>query len=130
MSDKIKPRYEVHKLEGTATRRIATPKVQLDDKGKVVLDKDGNSKLLGGFTYEDTEVDAGYMVYFPNGSSIRIWDEEELKRNGFDTPASLIDMETGEGVPTPEHTSLKSRSEQKERVTKSSKNPSTAAITA
>ena len=58
----VKPRFEVHKLEGTGTRRIASPTVQLDEKGKPVLDKDGQSKLLGGFTYEDKEVDAGWMV--------------------------------------------------------------------
>ena len=117
----VKPRFEVHKLEGTGTRRIASPTVQLDEKGKSVLDKDGQSKLLGGFTYEDKEVDAGWMVYFPNGSSIHVWTKEEMERQGFLESPTLIDMESGEGVPTPDQQSLRSRSEQKERVTKNSK---------
>jgi|APSaa5957512535_1039671.scaffolds.fasta_scaffold258958_1 hypothetical protein len=117
----IRPRFEAHKLEGTAIRRIAKPTVQLDDKGNPVLDAQGQSKLLGGFTYENVEHDAGWMVYLPNGSSIRIWTEEEMIERGFLNKPDLIDMESGEIVPSPDPTSLKARSEQKERATKSSK---------
>ena len=109
MNANVKPRFEVHKLEGTAIRTIATPKTS----------KDG--KLLGGFDYEDTEVDAGWMVYFPSGSSIRIWTEEEMQRQGFLSDPHLVNMETGDDMGPTTDTSLKSRSEQKERVTKSSK---------
>jgi hypothetical protein len=117
----VKPRFEVHKLTGTGARKIASPTTQLDEKGKPVLDKDGLPKLLGGFTYADKEVDAGWMVYFPNGSSIHVWTKEEMERQGFLESPTLIDMESGEGVPTPDHQSLKDRAEQKERVTKNSK---------
>jgi|TARA_Y100000296_G_scaffold85597_1_gene122011 threonyl-tRNA synthetase len=109
MQEHIKPRFEVHKLEGTAMKTIAKPKT--DKKGT----------LLGGFDYEEVEVDAGWMVYFPNGSSIRVWTEEEMERQGFLNDPHLVNMETGDDMGAASHTSLKSRSEQKEIVTKSSK---------
>jgi|TARA_R110000751_G_scaffold16789_4_gene52772 hypothetical protein len=108
-STNIKARFEVYKLEGKATRRIASPKA----------DKDG--KLLGGFEYEDLEHDAGWMVYFPSGSSIRVWTEEEMLRQGFLSDPTLVNMETGDDMGPVSSGSLKSRSEQKEKVTKSSK---------
>jgi len=120
MSQNIKPKFEVHKLEGKDIRRIARSKVQLDEKGKVVL-KDNHPILLGGFEYEDREVDAGWMVYFPSGSSIRVWTEEEMVRQGFLLPPHLVNMENGDDMGVVQNTSLKSRSEQKEQVTKSSK---------
>jgi hypothetical protein len=108
MNENIKPRFEVHKLDGKAVKKVAKPK----------MDKAG--KLLGGFDYEDLEVDAGWMVYFPNGSSIRVWTEEEMLRQGFLSEPDLVNMETGDVVGKSANQSLKSRSEQKERVTKSS----------
>ena len=113
MNENVKARFEAHKLEGTGNRRIATPKT----------DKEG--KLLGGFEYEDMEVDAGWMGYFPNGSSIHVWTEEEMTRQGFLQPPTLVNMETGDDMGTTSQGSLKSLSEQKERVTRSSKHAQT-----
>jgi len=113
MSENVKARFEVHKLEGKGMRNIASPKA----------DKEG--KLLGGFEYEDIEVDAGWMVYFPNGSSIHVWTEEEMTRQGFLNAPTMVNMETGDDMGTASQASLKSLSEQKERVTKSSRNAST-----
>jgi len=112
----VKPKFEVHKLEGKATRRIASPKA--DPKRK---DKDGNPILLGGFDYKNTEVDAGWMVYFPSGASIRIWTQEEMERQGFLRPAPMVDMDTGDTVAPEDETSLKEHSERKTSRTKSSK---------
>ena len=109
MNENVRPRFEAHKLEGTGIRRVATPKVNAD------------GKLLGGFNYEDQEVDAGWMVYFPNGSSTHIWTKEEMERQGFLSIPTLVDMETGDGKGPTSLDSLKSRSEQKERVTRASK---------
>tara|TARA_R100000789_G_scaffold86428_1_gene82580 strand:+ start:4109 stop:4456 length:348 start_codon:yes stop_codon:yes gene_type:complete len=108
MNTNIKPRFEVHKLDGTAKKTIVSPKT--DKKGK----------LLGGFDYEEVEVDAGWMVYFPNGSSIRVWTKEEMERQGFLRDPNLVNMETGDDMGPATNTSLKVRSEQKEIVTKSS----------
>ena len=104
MSEHIKPRFEVHKLEGTGTRIIAKPKT--DDKGK----------LLGGFDYEDVESEAGWMVYFPNGASIHIWTKDEMERQNFLTAPGLVDMESDEEERSP--ASLKARSEQKTNASK------------
>jgi hypothetical protein len=121
MAENVKPRFEVHKLEGTAKRRIATTKYILNDKGEPKLDKDGDKMLAGGFTYEDVDHDAGWMVYFPNGASIRVWTKEEMDRQGFLGEPELVDMNTGDTVEPVQAQNLKARSEQKERVTKSSK---------
>ena len=52
------------------------------------------------------------MVYFPNGASIRVRTEAELKRLGFDKGADLVDMDSGDIVGNAGQTSLKARSEQ------------------
>ena len=109
MNENIKPRFEVHKLEGTGKKRVATPK------------KDKQGKLLGGFDYKDIEVDAGWNVYFPSGASIHIWTQEEMERQGFLRPPGLVNMETGDEVAPMSDTSLKTRSERKEYRTKSSR---------
>jgi hypothetical protein len=105
----VKARFEAHKLEGTRMKTVASPK------------KDQQGTLLGGFDYKEIEVDAGWMVYLPNGSSLHIWTEEEMNRQGFLRPPAHVDMETGDVVGNPEAESLKNKSEQKERATKSSK---------
>jgi hypothetical protein len=93
----IKPKYEIHKLHGTANRRIANP------------------LETGGFDYEDKEVDAGYMVYFPNGSSIRCWDEKHLASYDFhlDKAVALVDMDTGDEMGQVGTGSLKQNAERK-----------------
>ncbi len=142
----VKPRFEVHKLEGTSIRTIATPRASFyeevvfvvnaqgkavlgEDKKPLILHKVGDPKrkldgtviLLGGFDYEDKEVDAGWMVYFPSGSSIRIWTREEMERQGFLRPPGLVDMDTGDSVAPTQDTSLKAVSERKTHRTKSSR---------
>jgi hypothetical protein len=109
MTEQIKPRFEVHKIEGQAKRRIASPK------------KDKEGTLLGGFDYTDKEVDAGWMVYFPNGASIHVWTEEERERQGFLGKVHLVNMETGDDMGTASDTSLRAKSEQKVKVSKTSK---------
>lgn len=100
MSEK-KPRFQITKLEGTGVRKIATPSFRKDEKGKPILNKDGEKILLGGFDYEDREVDAGWNIYFPSGSSIHIWTQEEMERQGFLDAPDNVDMETGEVEPSP-----------------------------
>jgi hypothetical protein len=141
----LKARFEVHKLEGTGTRTIAKPKIStyLDDipakdsdgevimksqkpvlahkAGDPILNDKGATVLLGGFDYEDMVCDAGWMVYFPSGSSIHVWTEEEMIRQGFLKDPTMVDMETGDDHGTPSLGSLKSLSEQKEVITKSSR---------
>lgn len=103
----IKPRFEVRELTkdevGALVRTVA------------VIQEDG------GFKYEDKpEKRRCYMVFFPSGHSIRIRGEEELKRLGFDKDPTMIDMETGDDMPTPSNQSLE---EHVSRVTKPPKEP-------
>lgn len=75
----VKPRYEVHdrRQEVTVEKRIVRE---------------------GGRNVEtQVEVPYGFDVFFPAGHSIRVRDEQELHRLGFDQPAELID-EDGEIV--------------------------------
>lgn len=39
-----------------------------------------------------------WMVFFPNGHSIRVTDFAELKRMGFDKKPRMVDMDTGDIV--------------------------------
>jgi hypothetical protein len=100
----VKPRFEVHTLTGKTTRRVCVP----------TTDKDG--KLIGGFTYEDiVESGPSYMVYFPNGSSIHLRNDKELKEAGFDGDPTLVDMETGDHVHEVEQVSLRDASERRSK---------------
>lgn len=83
----VRPRYEVEKLEGTQKVK----RIKRSDEG-----------INEEYT---EEVDAGYMVYFPAGHSVRM-SAEELHRHGFDEPAELID-EDGEVVGSTAQLSLK-----------------------
>ena len=97
----IKPSHEVHVLPGKRMRTYQ--KVRVDEKGK----------NIGGFDTYEEEVDAGYMVYVPNGSSVHAWDDAHLATMGLDKDQRLIDMDTGDEVGTVNTSALKSRSEQK-----------------
>lgn len=89
LQQRISPRYEVEKLQGTVERTMLT--------------RNAETGINEEFT---KEVPAGYMVYMAAGHSIHVWDEEELKRLGFDKPPELID-EDGEVVGTTQQLSLK-----------------------
>jgi len=112
MTENIKPRFEVHKLKGKRNRKFVSPKIERDAKGEPVLNKEGNNKLLGGFDEIEESVNAGWMVYFPNGASVHVWTEEEMKRQGFLNEPSLVNMDTGDDMGAASGQSLKSRSEQ------------------
>ena len=117
----IKKKFETHKLgkgdrgvndEGLMERKVIKSKVKLDDKGKVMKNKEGNPVLLGGFDESIILVDPGWMVYFPHGASVHIWTEEDMIRQGFLSDPALVNMETGDEVAPMGDTSLRARSEQ------------------
>jgi len=97
----VKKRFEVHAIPGKAMRKYC--RVRVDSKGK----------NMGGFDEYEEEVDAGYMVYLPNGSSIRCWDQDMLDALGFGGDPTLIDMETGDAVSGVSAGVLKTHSERK-----------------
>lgn len=80
------PAFTVRKLEGKVKRTF--------------LKRDGK----GTTTPVETEVDAGWLITFPlKGNSIRVWDEQELKRLGFDKTIKLVDEDgiVGGTIPNP-----------------------------
>jgi hypothetical protein len=85
----LKPRFQVKKVEGTFIKKVAYYEVIENEEGV---------KIGKRLTYKDKECDRGWMVYFPNGASIHIATEAELKRMGYDKSASLVDMESGDEV--------------------------------
>lgn len=95
MQQNIRPKFEVHKIEGSVTVKKCKPK-----KG-------------GGFEWEEVQEPGGYMVYFPTGASLRIRDDKEMERLGFLEPAELVDMDTGDSVGRVAADSLKRLAEQK-----------------
>ncbi len=100
----IKPAYEVHPFTGETTRRV----FELDKEKRVSVGK-------------DVTVKGGYMIYFPKGHSIHAFDDKHLAELGFDKPAKLIDMETGDETGEG-HGSLKTRSRRMTHRTKSGEN--------
>lgn len=100
----IKPAYEVHPFSGETIRRI----FEFDKEKRVIVSK-------------DVTAEGGYMIYFPKGHSIRAFDDKHLAELGFDKPAKLIDMETGDETGEG-HGSLKTRSRRMTHRTKSGEN--------
>lgn len=71
---RIVPAFVVRKLPGTVEREVIT------------FDKEGKR------TTRLVKVDAGYEVSFPaKGHSIRVKNDAELKRLGFDKTVPLVD---------------------------------------
>lgn len=79
IAQNVKPRYEVHDR-----RHETTVETHISREGGRNVEK-------------KVEVPYGFDVFFPAGHSIRVRDEAELARLGFDQPADLID-EDGEVV--------------------------------
>src|SRR5690606_28394556 len=77
----VRPAFMVQKLEGKVKREI----IEFDAKGRKVR--------------KTVEADAGWLVKFPKGHSIRVFDEAELTRMGFDRTIPLLD-DDGEVVGT------------------------------
>ncbi len=79
----IVPIFTVEKLQGKVKRTVHL----FDPKERKIL-----SKVI--------EVDAGYLVKFPKGHSIRAYDEEHLKALGADLKyIPLVDENSGEQAP-------------------------------
>ncbi len=83
----VRPRFQVEKLVGKLTRTI------FRYKKKKIGDKYTNERVE-----ERKEVPAGFLVYTAKGDVFRVPSKAELKRLGFDQPAALIDMDSGDTV--------------------------------
>lgn len=92
----VKP-YEVTKLSGQVKRKVFSYEQTSTRK---VRKKDGSYDEKAVFALRESVKleDAGYLVKFPNGHSIRVRDDEELKRLGFDLEPGFISFETGDVI--------------------------------
>jgi hypothetical protein len=84
--------YQVTKLNG----KVKKDKYVYEATGKFKTLKDGSQKPIMRLNNKSVEVDAGYLVKFPNGHAIRVADDAELQRLGFHLEPGLISMETGD----------------------------------
>lgn len=71
-----------------------------------------------GLSYEKKKANKGFMVYFPQGHSIHVPNEKELKRLGFHRQPGMIDMVSGEEVPMQANMSLKERVARKTKASR------------
>jgi hypothetical protein len=89
----IKPCWEIEELEDEVERMVID----------YSLDKDGVSQRSEKMVTEP----AGFMVYFPQGHSIRVRNAADLEEMGLTNDVRLIDMNTGEPFEPPQSMSLK-----------------------
>ena len=101
MARNVKKAFEAHRIEGTFTRIVYDYEEVKNAKGKLVRQR----------TETKVETPMGWMVYFPNGSSIHIHSAEEMERLGFHEEPDLIDLDTGEIDVKGGSTSLKRKAE-------------------
>jgi hypothetical protein len=83
----VKPAFEVHPLEGFVEQTYHR------------FDKSERDAGRPGLVSYKKRVPAGYMVYFPQGHSIRVGTEQELKRLNLHMVPHKIDMDSGEALP-------------------------------
>ena len=76
---KIRARY---KVVGPKMSKVEVTKARIDETKSLITEKVIEVKLM-------------WMVYFPQGHSIRV-DAAELKRRGLDMSPRLVDMNTGD----------------------------------
>ena len=81
VKQRVMPKYEVEKIDGEVERE------------KVIF-----NRAAGGLKATVAKEDAGYMVYFPRGHSIRVKDRKGLEALGFHLPSPVVN-EDGDVVP-------------------------------
>lgn len=85
----IRRPFKVTALPGTMPRTFY-------DVEKKSRDVGGKTKSTHKLVKRVEHEPAGYLVTFPNGHSIRVRDQAELARLGFDAEPGLIDMLSGQ----------------------------------
>lgn len=108
----IKRRFQTKKLDGTYLKQKAVYVSTLDEDGN----KTGQKRL----EFQEIEMERGWMVYFPNGASIHIQREDELKRMGYDREPELVDLDTGEVIGDGASLDLERHVERKTKTTRHS----------
>lgn len=84
--------FEVTRLNG----KMKKTAYGIETRGSGKFRKDGTEIMRNKVVAKEVIEDAGYLVRFPNGHSIRVADDAELQRLGFDSDPGLVDMLSGE----------------------------------
>lgn len=104
----IKPRFEVEKITGKFYRTV----MKIDEDVREITGASGVTRKVVTRNMKPVreEYTEAYMVYFPQGHSIRVAadDEEQLRRLGILEPQPFVDMNSGEIVPVGAQQTLKS----------------------
>lgn len=87
MMPALKPAFQVEKLKG----KVEHKRFSYEPRDTGRKDRNGNPIMTHIQKVETVKEDAGYMVYFPRGHSIRVRDDAELKRLGLDRNPHLSD---------------------------------------
>jgi hypothetical protein len=94
----FKPAFQAEKVHGNFTRMVMHIEEDVRKVGPT-----GNKELITRNLVHKQEVfHDGYMVYFPQGHSMFIAadDEDQLKRVGVLEQPRIVDMNSGEEVPS------------------------------
>jgi hypothetical protein len=109
----IKPAFQAEKLEGKFKRTVIKIEEEVREVGATGDKRIITRKLVP----VQEEYDGAYMVYFPQGHSIRIAadDVQQLQRIGVLADPGYVDMNTGEVIPPEFNLSPKDIVERKTR---------------
>jgi hypothetical protein len=94
----IKPAFQAEYIEGNFWRTI----MAIEEDVRIITNATGEKKIITRrLVPKREEFGAGYMLYFPQGHSIFVAedDKEQLHRLGVLDDPLLVDMESGEPVP-------------------------------
>lgn len=94
----FKPTFQVEKVTGNFTRTVMHIEEEVRDVGPLKNKQIIARKLVR----KEEQFTEGYMVYFPQGHSIFVAadDEEQLRRIGVLDEPDMVDMNSGERVPS------------------------------
>lgn len=99
---KLLPKFQVVEIDKDRPFRQTKYRVVFDyeevtlDDGRTIKRKvEGSGKLVS----ENITTHGGYLVYFPNGNSIRVEDDAQMERLGLNKQGGFVDGDTGDDVP-------------------------------
>lgn len=96
---RVRPRWQL--VEVAPDKRTPRIKIDFEPVGNGLVDKNGNLVCKMVQTVVDAD-ERQFDVYMPKGNSVRL-RESELRAMGLDRKPELIDLSTGEILPTMGH---------------------------
>lgn len=110
----VLPRYEVEKVDAVVTRTVYRYEKEKNEDGSYIKGPDGNVLQSRKEYKKEPKEGEVFDVYFPQGHSLRVVGEKELKVLNLSGEPTQVDLDSGEDVPEG-FSSLKSRVQSKTR---------------